>query len=295
MNVANAKSSRPRVLTIAGSDSGGGAGIQADLKTWQELEVFGMSAITAVTAQNSLGVQDVHAIPVPIITSQLEAVLSDIGADAVKTGMLHSAEAAAAAAAAMRKYKVEQLVLDPVLTAKNGHRLLAEEALQALKGELIPLAQVMTPNIPEACVLLNIREEEIRTTNDMVDAARCLLAIGSRWVLLKGGHLPQRTGGEEEAVDVLLASTPHAEPILLRSPRIPTRHTHGTGCTLAAAIAAYLARGCSVPEAAGAAKLFTLRAIEQSFALGAGIGPLWHAAHRASNDASNLHAAPRPS
>lgn len=267
----------PRALTIAGSDSGGGAGIQADLKTMQELGVFGMSAVTAVTVQNSLGVQAVYPLPPEVAAAQIEAVLGDIGADAVKTGMLHDAAVIEAVADALKRHPVPSLVIDPVMLAKSGDRLLQADAAEALKRRLLPMAELITPNIPEACELLGIEEAEIRTERDMLEAAQELLALGIRNVLLKGGHLP--ASGDARVVDVLLGDSA-AEPVIIRAPREQTRHTHGTGCTLSAAIAACRARGMPLAEAVHTARRFLGFAIAQAVPTGAGIGSLWHAAHR---------------
>ncbi|MDF2668803.1 MAG: thiD [Paenibacillus sp.] len=267
----NPASPIPRALTIAGSDSGGGAGIQADLKTFQELGVFGMSAITSITAQNTLGVQHVFAIPVQTIEQQLDSVLSDIGADAVKTGMLFSAEIISMVARKVREYSVEGcLVVDPVMIAKGGASLLQLEAVQALRSELLPLAAVVTPNLPEACALLGL--QGIDSIDAMIEAAQLLHALGPRFVLLKGGHLEG-----DEAVDVLYDGT---EALLFRSPRIDTRHTHGTGCTTASALAAGLAKGMPMAAAVAEAKRFVTAAIGAALPLGHGIGPTNHAAYR---------------
>ena len=230
--------SLPRALTIAGSDSGGGAGIQADLKTMQELGVFGMSAVTAVTAQNSLGVQAVCPLPPEVAAAQIDSVLGDIGADAVKTGMLHDAAVIEAVADALERRPVPSLIVDPV-DREERRPLLKADAVDALKRRLMPMAELITPNIPEACALLGIGEGEIRTERDMIETARELLAFGIRNVLLKGGHLPAAGGA---CVDVLCGADA-AEPFVIRAPRVETRHTHGTGCTLSAAIAAFRARG----------------------------------------------------
>lgn len=261
----------PRALTIAGSDSGGGAGIQADLKTFQELGVFGMSAITAITAQNTLGVQHVFALPAAIVEQQLDSVLSDIGTDAVKTGMLFSAELIRLVARKIAEYGVSQsLVVDPVMIAKGGATLLQLEAVQALRDELLPLAAVVTPNVPEACALLGL--DAIEDVDGMIVAAQRLHKLGPRYVLLKGGHLDG-----DEAVDVLFDGS---EAALFRTPRIRTRHTHGTGCTTASAIAAGLARGLPMAAAVDEAKRFVTAAIAAALPLGHGIGPTNHAAYR---------------
>jgi len=277
----------PRALTIAGSDSGGGAGIQADLKTFQELGVYGMSAITAVTAQNSLGVHAIHALPSAVVAEQIDAVLGDIGVHAIKTGMLLTPDIVEVVAGAIRDYQIRQLIVDPVLYAKDGSTLLKQEAAQALRDQLLPLTEVVTPNVPEACALLGVGEDAIATVDDMIEAARALLKLGPRYVFLKGGHLPSganqsRSRDEEEVTDVLVGRGSVQEPILLvlRAPRIATRHTHGTGCTTASALAAMLALGHSMPEAASAAKRFVTAAIRASVPLGRGTGSLWHAAQR---------------
>jgi hydroxymethylpyrimidine/phosphomethylpyrimidine kinase len=266
----------PRALTIAGSDSGGGAGIQADLKTMQELGVFGMSAITAVTAQNSLGVQAVCPLSPEIVAAQIDSVLGDIGADAIKTGMLHDQAVIEAVADALERRPVPSLIVDPVMIAKSGDRLLRADAADTLKRRLLPMAELITPNIPEACALLGIAESEIRTEQDMIDAARELLALGIRNALIKGGHLP---AAGDMCVDVLCGADAD-EPVLIRAPRVATRHTHGTGCTLSAAIAAFRARGMPLARAVRSARRFLGEAVAQAVPTGAGIGSLWHAAHR---------------
>jgi hydroxymethylpyrimidine/phosphomethylpyrimidine kinase len=263
-----------RALTIAGSDSGGGAGIQADLKTFQELGVFGMSAITAITAQNTLGVQGVYPLEPQAIEQQIDSVLSDIGADSVKTGMLFSAEIISVVARKLAQYGPIPTVVDPVMIAKGGAPLLRPEAVEAMRLELFPLATVVTPNIPEACALLNLRG--IETLDGMLEAARMLHRLGPKHVFLKGGHL-----SEGDAVDVLFDGE---STILFRSPRIPTKHTHGTGCTTASAIAAGLAKGLGVKEAAAEAKRFITAAIQSAIPLGQGIGPTHHAAWRLNRD-----------
>jgi len=272
----------PRALTIAGSDSGGGAGIQADLKTMQELGVFGMSAITAVTAQNSLGVQGVWPLPPEAVAAQIDSVLGDIGVDAVKTGMLHDAAVIGAVADALERHAVPSLIVDPVMVAKSGDPLLRPDAVEALKRRVLPMAELVTPNLPEACALLGIDGRAIRTEADMVGAARELLGLGMRNVLLKGGHLPD-TGGE--CVDVLCGADAE-EPVFLRAPRVATRHTHGTGCTLSAAVAALRAKGLPLAEAVRSARRFLGEAIAQAVPTGAGVGSLWHAAHRTESPAA---------
>lgn len=259
-----------RTLTIAGSDSGGGAGIQADLKTFQELGTFGMSVITAITAQNTLGVHGVYPQSKEAIIAQLEAVLSDIGVDAVKTGMLFSSEIIEVVAQKLIEYKVEKIVIDPVMVAKGGQSLLQEEAIEAVRKHLLPLAKVITPNVPEAEVIIG--EKGISSLQDMEEAAREIHRLGAKNVVLKGGHLLG-----EESTDVLFDGTSFT---YLPAQRIQTKHTHGTGCTFAAAIAAGLAKGQSVLEATQIAKEFITCAIQHSFAIGQGIGPTNHGAYR---------------
>ncbi|WP_020617560.1 bifunctional hydroxymethylpyrimidine kinase/phosphomethylpyrimidine kinase [Paenibacillus daejeonensis] len=259
----------PRALTIAGSDSGGGAGIQADLKTFHQLQVYGMSVITVLTAQNTLGVQGVYPQTKECIEQQLRSVLSDIGADAVKTGMLYSAEIISCVANYLRETGVRQLVIDPVMIAKGGTPLLQEEAVDALRSLLLPLATVIMPNLPEACRLAGLPLTD--RAEDMEDVARALHALGPRYVLLKGGHL-----GGGDAVDLLYDGH---EMLRLASPRIATRHTHGTGCTLSAALTAELAKGRSVQQAFATAKAFIDAAIGQALAIGGGIGPTHHGAY----------------
>lgn len=259
-----------RVLTIAGSDSGGGAGIQADLKTFQELGTFGMSAITALTVQNTLGVHDVYPQSVEAVAKQVDAVLSDIGVDAVKTGMLFSSDIISIVAQKLREYDVQRIVVDPVMVAKGGQTLLQEEAIEAIRQELLPLATVVTPNIPEAEVIIG--EKGISNLSDMKDAAQKIHRLGAKNVVLKGGHL-----GTEEATDLLFDGETFT---LFPQKRIQTKHTHGTGCTFAAAIAAELSKGKEVEEATKVAKAFITCAIEEALAIGQGIGPTHHAAYR---------------
>jgi hydroxymethylpyrimidine/phosphomethylpyrimidine kinase len=260
-----------RVLTIAGSDSGGGAGIQADLKTFAALGVYGMSALTAITAQNTLGVQGVFEVPADFVARQIDSVMDDIGADAWKTGMLSNAGIIRVVAERARRYGVERLVIDPVMVAKSGDLLLQAEARDALIGELVPLAYVITPNHHEAQVLTGI---EIHTLADMREAAAAIHRMGARYALVKGGHLPQ----EEDAVDVLYDGDEFAE---FRAPRIPTANTHGTGCTFASAIAAGLAKGNDVRMAVDAAKAYLTAALRAAVELniGQGHGPLNHFPH----------------
>jgi hydroxymethylpyrimidine/phosphomethylpyrimidine kinase len=252
-----------RVLTVAGSDSGGGAGIQADLKTMLACGVHGMSVITAVTAQNSCGVTGVWDLPVDAVTAQLDAVLDDLGVDAVKTGMLSSPGLVSAVAGRLAA-GTAPLVVDPVGVSKHGDPLLQPAAVQVLKAELIPLATVVTPNLHEVEQLTGV---VVRRAAELRAGAAAVLALGPRWVLVKGGHL------EGDAVDLL---TDGSEEHLLRAPRLVNRHTHGTGCTLASAIAARLALGDEVPAAVAAAKDYVTGAIRGGFALGSGIGPVDH-------------------
>jgi hydroxymethylpyrimidine/phosphomethylpyrimidine kinase len=252
-------------LTIAGSDSGGGAGIQADLKTFAAHGIYGTSAMTAVTAQNTLGVTDWEAVSTDLVIAQIEAVAGDIGADAVKTGMLGTAAIVEAVAASIEGLDLPNVVVDPVMIAKGGDRLLVEEAVAMLRAELLRHAMVVTPNIPEAEVLSDIRVQSI---DDMRRAARRILALGPRVVVVKGGHLDG-----DESVDVVLTADRSFE---LRGPRLPGRRTHGTGCTFAAAIAANLARGLDVEPALREARAYLEGAIRHAPAIGHGHGPLNH-------------------
>lgn len=254
----------PKALTIAGSDSGGGAGIQADLKTFSAFQVFGMSVLTAVTAQNSLGVHGVHELPPAFVVRQIDAVLGDFGADAVKLGMLASTPIVTAVAARLRHHRVERLVVDPVMVAKSGDPLLAADAREALVAEILPLALVVTPNLHEASVLAGI---PVETVAEMQEAARRILALGPRWVLVKGGHL------KTDPTDILWDGR---EVTRLDAPRIDSPHTHGTGCTFSAALAAGLARGRPLTDAARDAKAYVRRAIQEGFQPGHGTGVLRH-------------------
>ncbi len=254
-----------RALTIAGSDSGGGAGIQADLKTFAAHGVFGTSAITAVTAQNTLGVVCWQALPADLVTAQIEAVIGDIGADAVKIGMLATAAIVEAVAAAIQALDLPHVVVDPVMIAKGGDRLLEADAVAAMQSELLPNAHVVTPNVPEAEVLSGI---SIRSVEDMRRAGERILRTGARVVLVKGGHL-----AGSDSIDVACTAS---ETFEIRRPRIETRHTHGTGCTLSSAIAANLARGLPDREAIEAAREYLDGAIRHAPGLGAGHGPLHH-------------------
>ncbi len=257
----------PVVLTIAGSDSGGGAGIQADLKTFAALHVYGASVITAVTAQNTLGVSAIHTIPADVVAAQIASVVTDLRPSAVKIGMLSTAEIVAVVAAQLRTFLLSPVVVDPVMVAKGGDRLLAPEAIQALIEELLPLATVLTPNVPEAETLLNRR---IGSLEDMEHAARDLAALGPRDVVVKGGHLSGAM-----ATDILYDGTTK-ELRRYTVSRIATVHTHGTGCTFSSAIAAYLALGEPVRTAVENAKTYLTGAIANAPGLGAGNGPVRH-------------------
>ncbi|MDT9683882.1 bifunctional hydroxymethylpyrimidine kinase/phosphomethylpyrimidine kinase [Streptomyces sp. TRM76323] len=253
----------PRVLTVAGSDSGGGAGIQADLKTMLALGVHGMSVLTAVTAQNSLGVQGAWELPEEAVRAQYRSVVDDIGVQAVKTGMLASAPLVETVAELLAATDAP-VVVDPVGVSKHGDPLLAASALDSVRERLLPVATVATPNLDEVTQLTGVRVEG---EGDLRRAADAVLAFGPRWALIKGGHL---TG---EAVDLL---TDGREEHWFRAPRLDNRHTHGTGCTLASAVAAGLARGLAVPDAVRGAKEYVTGAIAAGFALGGGIGPVDH-------------------
>ena len=257
-----------RVLSIAGSDSGGGAGIQADLKTFSALGCYGMTAITAITAQNTQGVRAIHGVPPDILRAQIEAVVEDIGVDAVKIGMLHAPEVVQVVADAIRRYHLPHVVLDPVMVATSGDRLIAAETVDVLVRELFPLAQVVTPNLDEAALLLG---RPIAGIDALDAAAQALRALGAPAALLKGGHLPG-----DEVVDVL--ALPDGSLMPLRSARIATPNGHGTGCTLSSAIAAHLALGHTLPSAVAQARTYILGAIQAGAAVrtGQGHGPLNH-------------------
>ena len=255
----------PRAMTIAGSDSGGGAGIQADLKTFAALGVYGTSALTAITAQNTLGVTDVLELPTTLIESQIDAIVSDIGSDAVKTGMLSSSDIIETVASKLSEHGLTTLVVDPVMVAKGGDRLLREDAVEALRSVLVPLASVVTPNVPEAEVLTGL---EIESIEDLKTAARLLVdEIGAGSAVVKGGHL------DGPATDVLYDGS---DFVTLTSERIDTPNTHGTGCTFASAVAAGLAQGMAVPDAVRQAKGYVSEAIKTNFPMGSGHGPLNH-------------------
>ena len=250
-----------RVLTIAGSDSGGGAGIQADLKAITLLGGFGMSVLTALTAQNTVAVTSIHEVPLDFIAAQIDAVFSDIGVDAVKTGMLSNTEVVKLVASKMSEYKPAIVVVDPVMVAKSGDPLLAADARKTLAEFLLPEATVVTPNLPEACALVGW---EVAMEKEMRIAAKEIHALGPKYVLVKGGHL------KGEAVDVLFDGQEFHE---FRSPRVETKNVHGTGCTYASAIATYLAQELDVVEAVDAAKRFITEAIRHGLSLGKGHGP----------------------
>ena len=256
-----------RVLIVAGSDSGGGAGIQADIKAVTAMGGFAATAITALTAQNTQGVHGVVPVDPAFIAQQIEVVLTDIGADALKTGMLHSAEVIDTVAASFRKHAAGvPLVVDPVMVAKGGHRLLLTEAETALRGRLLPMAAVLTPNLPEAEVLVGF---PVRVEADMTRAAEKLVSFGARAVLMKGGHV-----AGNRVIDLLI--TPEGET-MLEGPRLETRHTHGTGCTLASACAAGIAQGMTLTDAVARAWAYVHEAIRRAPGLGGGHGPLDHA------------------
>ncbi|HJS25759.1 MAG TPA: bifunctional hydroxymethylpyrimidine kinase/phosphomethylpyrimidine kinase [Actinomycetota bacterium] len=264
------RSPRPRALSVAGSDSGGGAGIQADLKTFSALGVYGMTAVTAVTVQNTKGVSGYESLSPTTVGDQIRAVVTDIGVDAAKTGMLASAAIVEAAADALSETGVPNLVVDPVFVSKHGHALLEEDAVQALRGSIVPLATLVTPNLPEATGLAGF---EVSTRDLMEDGAEAILAMGPKAVLVKGGHLE----GATTAADLFFDG--HRMD-WIEGERIDTPNTHGTGCTLSSAIAAHLARGAELGDAVRAGKAFVTEAIRHALKLGDGIGPvdqLWAA------------------
>ena len=253
-----------RALTIAGSDSGGGAGIQADLKTFAAHGVYGTSALTAITSQNTRGVTDMLELPASLIESQIDAVITDIGADVVKTGMLSSSTIIEIVAAKARQYSLDALVVDPVMVAKGGDRLLRDDAVDALRSLLVPIAMVMTPNIPEAETLLGVK---IETLEDAKEAAQALVGMGARAVVVKGGHL------KGPPTDILYDGE---EFRAYTSRRIETTSTHGTGCTFASATAANLAKGLPLRQAVSLAKSYVTSAIRTAQPIGRGHGPLNH-------------------
>jgi hydroxymethylpyrimidine/phosphomethylpyrimidine kinase len=252
----------PVALTIAGSDSGGGAGIQADLKTFAALGVHGTSAITAITAQNTVTVTDILELPVTIIVAQIDAVVGDLGVAAAKTGMLASSKIIEAVATALEAHGIRNLVVDPVMVAKGGARLLRDEAIDAMRARLLPLAAIITPNLPEAEVILGRR---IRTIDERREAARDLVALGARAAVVKGGH------ADGDVTDVYWDGSDMVE---LPAKRLATENTHGSGCVFSAAITAGLAKGLDPLAAVRQAKVFITAAIERSLEIGRGHGPV---------------------
>ncbi|KAI8825946.1 thiamine biosynthesis protein (Thi-4) [Fimicolochytrium jonesii] len=268
----------PRALTVAGSDSGGGAGIQADLKTFNTLSVYGTSVLTALTAQNTVGVQGVQPVPASFILEQTKSVLEDIGCDAAKTGMLFDVETIETVAQIFKQYSITRLVVDPVMVSTSGARLLNENAVTALRSTLLPIAEVVTPNIPEAEALSGLK---VTSLDDMKAAARALHALGPKYVLVKGGHLPMTKSGasilagakDAHVIDVLYDGREFVEFV---HPFLDTKATHGTGCTLSAAITAGLAKNMDVPLAVKEAIEFVSKGLSTSFTIGHGAGPLNH-------------------
>lgn len=253
-----------KALTIAGSDSGGGAGIQADLKTFAALEVYGTSAITAITAQNTVGVTQVLALSPSLVAAQIDAILDDIGMHALKTGMLANTAIIEVVAKIVRQHRLKNLVVDPVMVATSGDLLIKKNAVAALRSRLIPLAAVVTPNIPEAEELTGLK---LHATEDIENAARRIVEMGAKTVVIKGGHL------KGPAVDIFFDGKKFRA---FDAPRIRTKNTHGTGCTFSAAIAAYLAKGESVERSVALAKQYITAAIRQGFTVGAGHSPVNH-------------------
>ncbi|MCP8615854.1 bifunctional hydroxymethylpyrimidine kinase/phosphomethylpyrimidine kinase [Salirhabdus salicampi] len=260
-----------KALTIAGSDSGGGAGIQADVKTFQELGSFGMSVVTAVTAQNTIGVHGVYPIPEEGIVEQIDAIGKDLPPNATKTGMLFSSNIIKAVSGRIREYNLSNIVVDPVMVAKGGAKLLQDDAVKSLKESLLPLATVVTPNIPEAEILTGLT---INTVADQKEAAKRIVSMGAKSVVVKGGH-----GVGAKIIDLFYDGDQFVEH---PSKRIETPHTHGTGCTFSAAITAELAQGKSMKEAVQVGKLFIQRGIEQTLGIGQGHGPTNHWAYKQS-------------
>ncbi|MDA2918225.1 bifunctional hydroxymethylpyrimidine kinase/phosphomethylpyrimidine kinase [Desulfobacterota bacterium AH_259_B03_O07] len=256
----------PRALTIAGSDSGGGAGIQADLKTFTAFNVYGMSVLTSITAQNTQSVLGISDLSPDFVELQIDAVIGDIGLDAVKTGMLSNKDIISSVAKKIKQYGVEKLVIDPVMIAKSGDSLLKSDAEKALINELLPLAYVVTPNLPEAEVISGIKASSL---DEMKESAIKIKALGPRNVLIKGGHLDW----SQDAIDILYNGTEFHE---YKAPMLETKNTHGTGCTYSAAICAGLAKGFDVLDAVEDAKEYVTQAIKNSFNLGKGHGPLNH-------------------
>lgn len=263
-----------KALTIAGSDSGGGAGIQADLKTFQELGVYGMSALTAVTAQNTLGVQGVYPLTAEAVARQIQSVGEDIGTDALKTGMLFNEKIIEAVAGKIRELSLERVVIDPVMIAKGGASLLQQQAVSALKEHLLPLCLIITPNIPEAEVLTGM---SIRTIGEKKEAAKRIHELGAKNIVIKGGHDEETV----QSVDVLFDGTDFT---YFSTPRIGTKNTHGTGCTFSAAVTAQLAKGASVHESVSVAKEFIQAAIANPLDIGNGHGPTNHWAYNTKKE-----------
>ena len=266
----NVKKSYPTVLSIAGSDSGGGAGIQADLKTFSSLGVYGATAITAITAQNTQGVHSQFALPPQMVYDQIIAVMEDIHPSVIKIGMLSNLQVATAVAEALERYSIP-IILDPVMVSSSGHRLLSAEAQEVLKGRLLPMAQLVTPNIPEMEALSDM---PLLTISDKYNAAKHLLSLGVQSVLLKGGH----EEGEVK-VDILYQKSPQGiVTCSFSSDTLNTRNIHGTGCTLSSAIAAYMARGLALKEAVSSAKIYITEAIKagSDISVGKGYGPVNH-------------------
>ena len=259
-----------KVLAIAGSDSGGGAWIQADIKTITALGCYATTVVTALTAQNSLGVHSVFEIPAPFVGQQIDAVMTDIGTDAVKTGMLLNKDIVEVVSAKIKEYQITNVVVDPVMLSKNGKRLLSPDAVHALTSQLFPLSSIVTPNIPEAECITGLK---IKSVSHAEEAAKCIYQLGPSHVLIKGGHAGKSWDmkNKDTAIDVLYdgKSFEHIE-----GEYIPTKNTHGTGCTYASAIAAFLAKGTGLTEAVVQAKKFVTTAIQKSFDLGKGYGTL---------------------
>ncbi|MDY6793473.1 MAG: bifunctional hydroxymethylpyrimidine kinase/phosphomethylpyrimidine kinase [Thermodesulfobacteriota bacterium] len=268
-NNQNTSRTYRKVLTIAGSDSGGGAGIQADLKTIAAMGCFGMSVITALTAQNTKGVTGIQPVPPDFAEKQMEAVFSDIGVDAVKIGMLYSAELIETVARVLKQYKIDKIVLDPVMVAQSGDKLLKDNAIEAIKKHLMPLSSVVTPNLPEASVLLDCKLHDFK---DIKNGAKDLSEYGSRSVLIKGGHLE-----DNDSSDFLYLAK-EDRFVVLKGKRIKTKNNHGTGCTLSSAIASCMAKGCGIEEAVRKAKAYINEAIRagSKYKIGHGHGPVHH-------------------
>jgi hydroxymethylpyrimidine/phosphomethylpyrimidine kinase len=258
----------PNLLTLAGIDPSGGAGIFADIKTFSALGTHGMGVVVALTAQNTQGVTGVQLVPAAFVTQQIDTLFADVRIDAAKVGMLANAELVATVASGVRRHQMRRLVVDPVMVSKSGHPLLQPDAVEALRRELFPLAEIITPNLPEAAVLLD--RPEPQSIDEMRTAARDLLRFGARYVLLKGGHL-----AGEESIDILDDGTTQTE---FRAPRIATRNTHGTGCTLSAALAALLPQRTTIAEAVRDAKAYLTAAIAAAdqLSVGHGHGPVHH-------------------